>query len=111
LELSIRDIRSVVGSRDRVVRHLNYSHLPNFWTVASEGSIVRAAEVLQLIPQTISGQVKLLEESVGEPLLQRNGGGVALTITAKLVRRYAQPARLSQKSVCRSRRTEMSVTS
>jgi hypothetical protein len=70
------------------VRHLNYSHLPNFWTVASEGSIVRAAEVLQ-----------------------RNGGGVALTITAKLVRRYAQPARLSQKSVCRSRRTETSVTS
>jgi len=47
------------------MRHLNYSHLQYFWTVAREGSITRAAKFLHLTPQTISGQLKLLEESMG----------------------------------------------
>ena len=54
------------------MRHLNYSHLQYFWAVAREGSIVKAAEVLHLTPQTISGQLKLLEESVGEPFVQQS---------------------------------------
>ncbi|MEZ5502260.1 MAG: LysR family transcriptional regulator, partial [Halioglobus sp.] len=49
------------------MRHLNYNHLLYFWTVAREGSIVRASENLHLTPQTISGQLKALEEAIGDP--------------------------------------------
>ncbi len=71
------------------MRHLNYSHLHYFWTVANEGSIARASEVLHLTPQTISGQLKLLDEAVGAPLLQRAGRGLVLTDTGRLVKQYA----------------------
>jgi LysR family transcriptional regulator, transcriptional activator of nhaA len=71
------------------VRHLNYSHLLYFWTVAREGSIARAAEVLHLTPQTISGQLKLLEATIGEPLFQRAGRGLVLTATGQMIHQYA----------------------
>jgi len=71
------------------MRHLNYNHLLYFWTVASEGSIAKATHILHLTPQTISGQIKLLEESVGEPLFNRVGRGLALTETGHLVYQYA----------------------
>lgn len=71
------------------MRHLNYNHLQYFWTVANEGSIARASEVLHITPQTISGQLKLLDEAVGEPLFQRVGRGLALTDTGTLVKQYA----------------------
>lgn len=71
------------------MRHLNYSHLQYFWTVAKEGSITKATEVLHLTPQTISGQLKLLEESIGEPLFSRVGRGLVLTETGHLVFQYA----------------------
>jgi LysR family transcriptional activator of nhaA len=61
------------------VRHLNYSHLHYFWAVAREGSIVAAAEVLHITPQTISGQLKLLEEAVGGELFNRVGRRLELT--------------------------------
>ena len=65
------------------MRHLNYTHLLYFWQVAREGSIARASEVLHLAPQTISGQLKLLEQSVGEPLFTRVGRGLVLTARAR----------------------------
>lgn len=71
------------------MRHLNYNHLHYFWTVANEGSIARAAEVLHLTPQTISGQLKLLDERVGAPLFQRAGRGLSLSDTGRLVKHYA----------------------
>lgn len=71
------------------MRHLNYSHLQYFWTVAREGSITKAAEVLHLTPQTISGQLKLLEESIGDALFTRVGRGLVLTMTGQLVFQYA----------------------
>lgn len=71
------------------MRHLNYNHLFYFWNVAREGSIARAAEALHLTPQTISGQLKLLEDRVGAPLFQRVGRGLALSETGQLVREYA----------------------
>ena len=72
------------------MRHLNYQHLLYFWTVAREGSIARASEVLHLTPQTISGQLKLLEESVGAPLFHRVGRGLVLSDTGRLVNQYAE---------------------
>jgi LysR family transcriptional activator of nhaA len=71
------------------MRHLNYSHLQYFWTVATEGSIVGAAEVLHVTPQTISGQLKLLDESVGQPLFNRSGRRLVLSETGRLVFDYA----------------------
>jgi LysR family transcriptional activator of nhaA len=72
------------------MRHLNYQHLLYFWTVAREGSIARASEVLHLTPQTISGQLKLLEESIGAPLFHRVGRGLVLSDTGRLVNQYAE---------------------
>ncbi len=60
-----------------------------FWTVAREGSIATASEVLNLTPQTISGQIKLLEESIGSPLFVRAGRGLVITETGQLVKQYA----------------------
>ena len=71
------------------MRHLNYGHLQYFWTIAREGSIVKAAEVLHLTPQTISGQLKLLEEAIGEPLFDRVGRRLVLTEKGQVVLRYA----------------------
>lgn len=71
------------------MRHLNYNHLLYFWTVAREGSIVKASEHLHLTPQTISGQLKLLEEAVGEALFYRVGRGLELSDTGHMVKHYA----------------------
>jgi len=71
------------------MRHLNYSHLHYFWTVAREGSIAAAADTLHLTPQTVSSQLKLLQEAVGQPLFTRSGRGLALTETGKIVKEYA----------------------
>ncbi|CAA0121382.1 Transcriptional activator protein NhaR [Halioglobus japonicus] len=71
------------------MKHLNYNHLLYFWTVAREGSIAKATQTLHLTPQTISGQLKLLEASVGEPLFHRVGRGLAMTETGHMVYQYA----------------------
>jgi LysR family transcriptional activator of nhaA len=68
---------------------LNHHHLLYFWTVAREGSIARASGVLNLTPQTISAQIKSLEETLGEKLFDRVGRGLVLTETGKTVRGYA----------------------
>ena len=72
------------------MRHLNYNHLQYFWTVAREGSVAKAAEVLHLTPQTISGQIKVLEQSVGQPLFERTGRRLTMTDTGRVVYAYAE---------------------
>jgi LysR family transcriptional activator of nhaA len=72
------------------MRGLNYNHLYYFWVVAREGSIARAAEHLYLTPQTISGQLRTLEESVGAKLFRRAGRRLALTDTGRLAFDYAE---------------------
>ncbi|MCR6551168.1 LysR family transcriptional regulator, partial [Aeromonas sp. CPF2-S1] len=47
---------------------LNYKQLYYFWHVARSGSVTQAAEQLHLTPQTISGQVAELEQSLGVAL-------------------------------------------
>jgi len=71
------------------MRHLNYSHLHYFWVVAREGSIVRASKSLHLTPQTISGQLKLLDDAVGHPLFNRVGRRLVLSEMGRLVFEYA----------------------
>jgi LysR family transcriptional activator of nhaA len=36
---------------------LNLKHLRYFWAVAANGTMARAAEILHVTPQTISGQL------------------------------------------------------
>ena len=71
------------------MRHLNYNHLQYFWAVAREGSIARASESLHLTPQTISGQLKLLDEAVGQPLFNRVGRRLVLSDMGQVVYEYA----------------------
>jgi LysR family transcriptional activator of nhaA len=73
------------------MRHfkLNTKHLNYFWTVASQGSVVKAAEVLHLTPQTISGQLRDLEAQVGHKLFVREGRNLALTEEGRMVFSYA----------------------
>lgn len=71
------------------MRHLNYSHLQYFWAVAREGSVVKASELLHLTPQTISGQLKQLEATIGESLFERVGRGLVLTSLGNVVFQYA----------------------
>ena len=70
------------------MRHLNYGHLLYFHTVAAEGSVAAAAAALHVTPQTISGQIKLLEGTVGRPLFVRAGRGLVLSETGRLVQEY-----------------------
>jgi LysR family transcriptional activator of nhaA len=68
---------------------LNLKHLRYFWSVASHGSIVKAAEILHLTPQTISGQLRDLEQQTGAKLFAKDGRNLALTETGRLVFSYA----------------------
>jgi len=68
---------------------VNYKHLHYFWAVAREGGVARASERLHLTPQTISGQVSLLEKQLGVDLFNRVGRNLELTETGRLVLSYA----------------------
>ncbi len=68
---------------------LNYKHLRYFWAVAREGGVARASERLHLTPQTISGQLSLLEEHLGVELFTRVGRNLEITETGRLVLSYA----------------------
>jgi len=71
------------------VEWLNYHHLLYFWTVAREGSIARATKTLRLAQPTISGQLRMLEDQLGEKLFQRSGRNLVLTEMGRVVYRYA----------------------
>jgi LysR family transcriptional activator of nhaA len=71
------------------MRGSSYNHLYYFWTLAREGSLARAAEVLHLTPQTISSQLKVLEDSLGVRLLARSGRKLTLTDTGRLALTFA----------------------
>jgi LysR family transcriptional activator of nhaA len=72
-----------------MMKNLNYKHLRYFWMVAKTGSIVRASEQLYLSPQSISGQLAELEDSLGVQLLRKAGRGLELTETGRRIYSYA----------------------
>ena len=57
----------------------NYRHLYYFWVVAKEGGMGRAAARLDMAVQTVSAQVRLLEQSLGHALFKPAGRGIVLT--------------------------------
>jgi LysR family transcriptional activator of nhaA len=72
-----------------MMRGGSYNHLYYFWTVAREGGVARAAEVLHLTPQTISSQLKVLEGSLGVRLFERSGRRLILTDAGRLALTFA----------------------
>jgi LysR family transcriptional activator of nhaA len=69
---------------------LNYHHLLYFWLVAREGSLARASAELRLAPSTVSGQIRALEQSLGEKLFVKRGRRLALSDTGRIVFSYAE---------------------
>jgi LysR family transcriptional activator of nhaA len=69
---------------------LNYHHLRYFWVVAKEGTLRQAAEKLGVSQPSISAQIRLLEQSLGEPLFRRSGRRLSLTETGQLAFGYAE---------------------
>ena len=68
---------------------MNYKHLYYFWATAKAGGVLRAAQQLHVTPQTLSGQIKLLEDRLGCPLLRRSGRGLELTEEGRTALGYA----------------------
>src|SRR5256885_3679558 len=68
---------------------LNYHHLMYFWAVARYGSVVRASAELRLAQPTISGQIRLLESSLGVQLFDRVGRNLVLTNAGRTTFRHA----------------------
>jgi len=64
--------------------------LLTFAVVADAGNISRAAQILHLTQPAVSGQLKLLQESFGEPLYRRQGHGIALTPAGEYLAGYAR---------------------
>jgi LysR family transcriptional activator of nhaA len=68
---------------------MNFKHLHYFWVAARAGGVVRAGEQLHTTPQTLSGQIKLLEERLGRRLFRRNGRKLELTDDGRVALGYA----------------------
>lgn len=60
--------------------------------IAKLGSFTRAAEALHVSQPTLSQQIKLLEESVGSPLLDRTSKNVRLTNAGEIYIHYVRRA-------------------
>lgn len=69
---------------------MNFKHLYYFWWVAKAGGVLRAGEQLHVTPQTISGQIGLLEDDLGTPLFAKSGRNIELTDAGRLAFGYAQ---------------------
>ncbi len=68
---------------------MNFKHLHYFWVTAKAGGVMRAGEQLHTTPQTLSGQIKLLEEWLGRKLFRKSGRQLELTEDGRLALGYA----------------------
>ena len=68
---------------------MNFKHLHYFWVAANAGGIVRAGERLHTTPQTLSAQIKLLEDRLGRKLFRKRGRQLELTDDGRVALRYA----------------------
>lgn len=69
--------------------NVNFKHLHYFWVAAKAGGVVRAGEQLHTTPQTLSGQIKLLEDRLGRRLFRKSGRNLELTDDGRVALRYA----------------------
>lgn len=68
---------------------MNFKHLHYFWVTARAGGVMRAGEQLHTTPQTLSGQIKLLEERLGCRLFRKSGRQLELTDDGRVALGYA----------------------
>ena len=68
---------------------MNFKHLHYFWVAARAGGVLRAGEQLHTTPQTLSGQIKLLEERLGRKLFRKAGRRLELTEDGRIALGYA----------------------
>ncbi|CAB3791184.1 transcriptional activator NhaR [Pararobbsia alpina] len=68
---------------------MNFRHLYYFWVAAHAGSLVRAGAQLHITPQTLSGQIKLLEASLDRKLFKKSGRNLDVTDAGRLALDYA----------------------
>ena len=71
------------------MHHLNYHHLYYFYLVAREGSIAKAAKLLHVTPQTVSGQLSTFETQLGYSLFDRINKRLYLNARGKVSYQYA----------------------
>ena len=71
------------------MHHLNYHHLYYFYLVAREGSIAKAAKLLHVTPQTVSGQLSTFESQLGYSLFDRINKRLYLNAKGKVTYQYA----------------------
>lgn len=69
---------------------MNFKHLHYFWAAAKAGGIVRAGQQLHISPQTLSGQIKLLEDRLGCALFRKSGRGLELTDDGRVALGFAE---------------------
>jgi len=69
---------------------LNYHHLRYFWTAVREGGVSRAAAALRVAQPTVSAQLRELEASLGQRLIDRDGGRFELTDAGRTAYHFAQ---------------------
>ncbi len=68
---------------------MDLSQLRMFKTVAEQGSIARASEILHCVPSNITNRIKLLEAEIGVSLFIRKGRGLIITPSGKILLEYA----------------------
>ncbi|MCR4843232.1 MAG: LysR family transcriptional regulator [Eubacterium sp.] len=59
----------------------NFDWFKTFWHVAYYGSITKAADILGVVPSTVSKAIAMLEDEVGDKILVRTNRGIRLTKT------------------------------
>jgi LysR family transcriptional regulator, transcriptional activator of nhaA len=73
-----------------VSKAFNYRHLYYFWVVAQEGGMVRGAARLGMAVQTVSAQVRELEQALGHALFKPAGRGLVLTEAGQAAAQQAE---------------------
>jgi len=71
---------------------MNLRQLTSFLTVVEEGSFTKAARRLRIAQPSLSQQIRVLEERLGGPLIERLPRGIRLTAAGKALLPEAQAA-------------------
>lgn len=80
-------------------------HLKTFTTVAREGSLTRAAQLLLLSQPAVSGHIKVLEDELGTALFERTAKGMQLTREGNLLLEDAERTLAAAKALVTHART------
>jgi DNA-binding transcriptional LysR family regulator len=73
-----------------IAMHYDLTDLRLFVAIAECQNLTRGAERAHLAPSSASHRIRLLEESIGTPLLRRQARGVSLTRAGEALLRHAR---------------------